>query len=90
MIEKEIIDGYFQKLNRTLTSFLPVEKGREGNCRRCGKCCHLPKRCPYLTYEKEKARCKIYAFRLPQCRKYPRTNKESLIEDCGYHFNSNE
>ena len=90
MVEEVIITGYFRKLTRTLTSFLLVEEGREGECKRCGKCCHLPKRCPCLTYDKDMARCKIYPFRLPQCRKYPRTEKESLVETCGYEFNGKE
>jgi len=76
------------KLKRTLTSFLPVDKNREGHCIDCGKCCYLPNKCPFLKIEGDKSHCSIYKIRPLNCRKYPRTEAEWLTpESCGYHFN---
>jgi len=76
------------KLKRTLTGILPVDKNRKGNCIRCGACCKLPNRCPFLDFDEQGLSvCKIYHFRPLSCRKYPRTKSESLTADtCGYSF----
>lgn len=75
------------KLKRTATSFLPVSKLRRGKCANCGKCCHLPFRCPFLKDKNGKTYCSIYKVRPLNCRKYPRTEKEWLTKgNCGYSF----
>ena len=76
------------KLKRTVTSLLPVDKSRKGNCRRCGACCKLPNTCPFLSIDElGLSVCKIYWLRPPSCRKYPRTKSELLTADtCGYSF----
>ncbi len=70
------------KLQRTFTAFFPVDENRKGSCRRCGQCCQFVFRCPFYDGKG----CIIYSFRPPQCRKYPRTQKESLVADCGFTF----
>ena len=77
------------KLKRTATSVLPIDKNRKGSCLRCGTCCRLPNRCPFLsTDEQGLCTCKIYWLRPLSCRKYPRTKSELLTADaCGYSFN---
>ncbi|RKY24129.1 MAG: hypothetical protein DRP62_04435 [Planctomycetota bacterium] len=76
------------KFKRIATSILPVDKGRKGACKRCGACCKLPNPCPFLRIDKNgQCTCKIYWFRPPSCRKYPRTKSELLTpETCGYSF----
>lgn len=77
------------KIKRTLSSFLPVEEGRNGACNNCGACCHLPFRCLFLkTAETGKEYCSIYTVRPPNCRKFPRTREEfELVRDtCGFEF----
>jgi len=76
------------KIKRTLTSFLPVDKNRTGQCNRCGTCCKLPKPCPFLeTDQDDKCVCKIYFLRPLVCRKYPRSPNEHIPADsCGYFF----
>jgi len=76
------------KLKRTFTAFLPVDKKRSGKCNRCGACCKLPNRCPFLAYDDQGlAVCKIYPIRPLNCRKYPRTKSELVTaETCGYSF----
>jgi hypothetical protein len=77
-----------QKLKRAVTGFLPVAPNRTGQCRNCGACCRLMFRCPFLAYDKEKSvsRCRIYRFRPPACRKYPRVESEQVCLPCGYRF----
>ena len=82
-----LIIGFIEKLRRTFTSFLPISKDRQGKCLNCGKCCHLPFRCPFLRDKNGKTYCSIYKIRPLNCRKYPRTEKECLTKDtCGYYF----
>ncbi|UCD56960.1 MAG: YkgJ family cysteine cluster protein [Candidatus Hydrogenedentota bacterium] len=70
------------KVHRTLTALLPVEETRRGSCLRCGQCCQFLFRCPFYDGEG----CVIYSFRPPQCRKYPRTEEESIVPGCGFAF----
>lgn len=70
------------KMKRTFTAFLPVDENRQGACRRCGGCCKLAFKCPFYDGNG----CSIYSFRPPQCRKYPRTQEESIVPDCGFTF----
>ena len=76
------------KLKRTLTCLLPISKRRRGACKRCGACCKLPNTCAFLKFDKHgKSLCTIYKLRPPNCRKYPRTEKEHLTKKtCGFWF----
>ena len=76
------------KFKRTATSVLPVDKNRKGACKRCGACCSLPNRCPFLGADEQGlCICKIYWLRPLNCRKYPRTQSELLTADsCGHSF----
>ena len=75
------------KLKRTVTSFLPVSGDRFGDCRRCGACCSLPSRCPFLRFDEDGlALCLVRKIRPLNCRKYPRTPEEHICRPCGYRF----
>ncbi len=76
------------KIKRTLTSILPIDKTRAGQCKRCSACCKLPNPCPFLeTDEHDNSVCKIYSLRPLACRKYPRSPTEHITADsCGYSF----
>jgi hypothetical protein len=76
------------KLKRTVTSVLPVDKNRKGNCRQCGACCKLPNVCPFLHVDEHGlCTCKIYPLRPLNCRKYPRSKSELITAGtCGYSF----
>lgn len=78
----------WKKIVRTLTAFLPVDKRRSGGCKACGACCELVYRCPFLTRDANGTpRCRIYRFRPPACRKYPRTAREWMTQStCGFSF----
>jgi Fe-S-cluster containining protein len=78
-----------EKWLRLFTSlFFPVAKNRVGRCNGCGDCCKLPNVCPFLKeYADGSTRCKVYFFRPPSCRKYPRAASEFLTaENCGFSF----
>lgn len=61
---------------------MPVRKGRKGECEGCGDCCRLPFKCFFLSDENK---CRIYALRPPQCRKFPRTKKDlTEVDSCGF------
>jgi hypothetical protein len=76
-----------KKLKRTITSVLPVEDGRKGNCVGCGECCKLDMPCPFLKKNKDRSYCSIYTVRPLNCRKYPRSASEHLTQKtCGFKF----
>jgi len=79
------------KLTRTITCILPIDKRRKGNCNQCGECCRLPFKCSFLkTDDTGKSVCAAYKFRPLNCRKFPRTELQikQVKTFCGYSFNS--
>lgn len=77
------------KILRTLTSLLPVDKNRTGECNNCGACCRLPFRCTFLkSAEDGKEYCSIYKFRPPNCRKFPRSLEQYKLvsSTCSFDF----
>lgn len=61
---------------------------RNGDCNRCGACCKILFRCPFLRTEEEgKYSCLIYDQRFAQCRLFP-LHAEDLLEvaECSYTF----
>jgi len=78
---------FLAKFLRQFSAFFPKDNSRTGQCKRCGKCCMLPYRCPFLKFDNEGlAHCMIYYIRPLSCRIYPRNKNESLIKDCGFKF----
>jgi Fe-S-cluster containining protein len=79
---------WYAKIKRTFGAFLPVAKNRQGECQRCGACCHLPVRCWFLKQRADGTQyCAIYRFRPLNCRKYPRTEQEHITKSsCGFYF----
>jgi len=66
---------------------------RQGECTRCGACCKILFRCPFLIEKPENApgdiySCSIYENRFSQCRLYPIASRDLLEveEECGYTF----
>ena len=62
---------------------------RQGECNRCGACCKILFRCPFLGTDAEgQYTCRIYDKRFAQCRLYPLHAKD-LVElrgQCSYSF----
>ncbi|MCF6191321.1 MAG: YkgJ family cysteine cluster protein [Cocleimonas sp.] len=82
-----------EKIQRTFTSLLSVEEGREGDCNGCGDCCKLPNPCTFLKIDSQNNHtCGIYRFRPLNCRKFPRSpaQLETVKENCGFYFNTSK
>ena len=64
---------------------------RKGECNRCGACCKILFRCPFLgTDDAGQYTCKIYDKRFAQCRLFPLHAKDllELGEQCSYTFDA--
>ena len=67
---------------------------REGECTRCGACCKILYRCPFLVEAagqeagKTEYSCAIYGRHFNQCRIYPLVpaDLKEVEEPCGYTF----
>jgi hypothetical protein len=62
---------------------------REGECNRCGACCKILFRCPFLDTDADgQYTCRIYERRFAQCRLFP-LHAADLLElrgECSYSF----
>lgn len=57
---------------------------RQGECQRCGDCCLIVCRCPFLKGENE---CAIYSSRSRQCRKFPIDERDLRdVPTCAFRF----
>lgn len=65
-----------------------IAENRQGECHRCGKCCELIYRCPFLGKDAENLPyCRIYGELRPgNCRYYPFDKTDSEVEQCGFKF----
>ncbi len=64
---------------------------RHGECNRCGACCKILFKCPFLgTDDEGQYTCRIYDKRFAQCRLYPLHAKDlsELRGQCSYTFES--
>jgi hypothetical protein len=61
---------------------------RQGDCHRCGLCCELIYKCPFLGRDGQNLPyCRIYGdLRPANCRNYPFDKVDSEIDTCGYTF----
>lgn len=63
---------------------------RQGDCNRCGACCKILFRCPFLAEDGEGAyTCRIYEKRFSQCRLFPLHPQDLReVDECSYTFAS--
>lgn len=62
---------------------------RRGECNRCGACCEILFKCPFLKKHGDgSTTCGIYEDRPSQCRLYPieRRDLEEVRGTCSYYF----
>ncbi|MBA3442086.1 MAG: YkgJ family cysteine cluster protein [Pyrinomonadaceae bacterium] len=62
---------------------------RRGECNRCGACCEILFKCPFLKKHGDgSSTCGIYEDRPDQCRLYPieRRDLEEVRGTCSYYF----
>lgn len=67
-------------------------KRRQGNCLRCGRCCHASFKCQHLEYDENGlSLCKVYDRKPLMCSLYPYNEKDyfsHLKPTCGYKYDS--
>lgn len=62
---------------------------RKGECNRCGACCEILFKCPFLKKHKDgTSTCGIYEDRPSQCRLYPidKRDLEEVSGTCSFYF----
>lgn len=62
---------------------------RDGDCNRCGACCKILYRCPFLAEpEPGVYACRIYGHHFAQCKLYPLTPADltEIDGECTYTF----
>jgi hypothetical protein len=66
----------------------PLLARRQGECNRCGACCKILFRCPFLATDAQgQYTCRIYETRFAQCRLFPLHPADLLeVEECSYSF----
>jgi Fe-S-cluster containining protein len=67
----------------------PLLARRRGECNRCGACCKILFRCPFLGTDADgQYTCRIYEKRFAQCRLYPlhAGDLRELEAKCTYTF----
>ena len=65
-----------------------IQDTREGNCHRCGLCCELVYKCPFLGRDHYNLTyCRVYGeLRPANCRNYPFDVIDAEVATCGYRF----
>ncbi|HEX8719716.1 MAG TPA: YkgJ family cysteine cluster protein [Pyrinomonadaceae bacterium] len=62
---------------------------RRGDCNRCGACCEILFKCPFLRkHEDGTTTCGIYEDRPSQCRLFPldRRDRDEVRGTCSFYF----
>ena len=94
-LEKSFIGQFLRKTRRTYLSLFradyvkkSIAENRKGDCHRCGACCELVYKCPFLGRDGQNLPyCRVYGeLRPANCRNYPFDAVDSEIEQCGYRF----
>ncbi len=95
IVERSLVGQFLRKARRFyLGTFKPeyiqeaIAKTREGECHRCGACCELIYRCPFLGRDGQNLPyCRVYGeLRPANCRNYPFDIRDAEIDRCGYKF----
>ena len=95
VIERNLFGQILRKFRRFyLGTFKPqvieqaIAESREGDCHRCGLCCELIYKCPFLGRDQQNLPyCRVYGdLRPANCRNYPFDVKDAEIDTCGYTF----
>ena len=65
-----------------------IVETRQGDCHRCGQCCALIYKCPFLGKDSQNLPyCRIYGDLRPyNCRNYPFDAADAEIDACGFKF----
>lgn len=95
VLEKSFFGQFLRKTRRTFLSYFKpdyitksIAENRKGDCHRCGACCELVLKCPFLGKDAQNLPyCRVYGELRPNnCRNYPIDAVDSEIDQCGYTF----
>jgi len=95
VVERSLIGQFLRKWRRfILGTFRPeivqksIAETRQGECHRCGLCCELIYKCPFLGRDSQNlSYCRIYGdLRPANCSNYPFDVTDAEIDTCGYSF----
>jgi hypothetical protein len=93
--DRTFLGQLLRKLRRSyLGTFKPeviqksIKETRKGDCHRCGLCCELIYKCPFLGKDHQNLPyCRIYGdLRPANCKNYPFDETDSEIDQCGFTF----
>lgn len=93
--EQSLMGQILRKIRRFyLGTFRPeyvrrsIETQRKGECQRCGLCCELIYKCPFLGKDANNlSYCRVYGdLRPASCRIYPFDAIDSEVPECGFRF----
>lgn len=88
---------FYHKIKRFIIVHIKIRyvmknlKLREGICNKCGKCCMIVYKCPFVKEKDGNFICLIYKLRPLQCRAFP-INKYDLKDigfKCSFQFKHN-
>lgn len=96
LMKENFLSQVLRKMRRSYFSIFKKEyvrenmRRREGDCNRCGACCELVYKCPFVARDKDDmAYCRVYgSFQPASCRNYPFDEVDSEVEICSYTFSS--
>ena len=64
-----------------------IARARQGQCNRCGACCKILFRCPFLVEDEGAFTCSVYDHRPPSCRLFPMVPTDlGEVEQCAITF----
>jgi hypothetical protein len=95
IVARDLIGQFLRKFRRAyLGTFkkdyiqASIAANRQGDCHRCGACCELIYKCPFLGRDGQNLPyCRIYGdLRPANCKNYPFDAVDSEIDKCGYSF----
>lgn len=95
VVERNLVGQFLRKWRRFfLGTFRKdyveqvIQETRQGECHRCGLCCELIYKCPFLGRDAQSLPyCRVYGdLRPANCSNYPMDAKDSEIDTCGYTF----
>jgi len=82
---------YYHKFRRDYIKKMHAK--RHGECARCGTCCKLLFKCPFLDESTHPALCRVHNSRPTNCRIFPVDKADLRDRDivdtghkCGYYF----
>ncbi|MBA2338995.1 MAG: YkgJ family cysteine cluster protein [Pyrinomonadaceae bacterium] len=79
----------FVRINFRREDVIEALSLRRGDCNRCGACCEILFKCPFLKKDDDNTTtCGIYEDRPSQCRLFPieRRDLEEVRGSCSYYF----